>query len=459
MKARVYGRALFVVGSLALCAGDIRAQQASPEPAMSEVCRAAANEKLPALEKRRRDLERDVARKTAAMTAGATRKDKKAAPDSKAQEESLRKSQEDLLETLFQIDCVKTRESAPPPVETVRRRGPPAPKASAGDAIEVVTYYATNRSRTESAEPAKFYGSGVESALQYGRAVVTIPLSHTPGTIELPKLWKLERAADPSKHFVLKSVTPFSVDAARIEMTERLQAARSKALLLFVHGYYVGFYEAALRTAQIAHDLKFQGVAFFYSWPSANKALAYWQDAEAAQISVVTFEQLLEDLSKLPVSDIYVLAHSMGNRIVTHALQSRVEKGKETKHLRELLLAAPDINADLFRTVIAPRLAALQDTRTTVYASSSDLALMASKVVHGFRRVGETVGGVLTYPGVETIDASSASPATRAFGHSYVVDSPSVMKDIEGIIERKGQAHQRGLKEAGSSPNTYWQLR
>jgi esterase/lipase superfamily enzyme len=124
----------------------------------------------------------------------------------------------------------------------------------------------------------------------------------------------------------------------------------------------------------------------------------------------------------------------MGNRIVGHALQSRADKGKETKKLREVLLAAPDINADIFRTVIAPKLVAMQGTRTTVYASSSDIALKASKVVHGFKRVGETTGGVLTYPGLETIDASSASAMTKGYGHLYIADSPSVVKDIQAII-------------------------
>jgi esterase/lipase superfamily enzyme len=61
----------------------------------------------------------------------------------------------------------------------------------------------------------------------------------------------------------------------------------------------------------------------------------------------------------------------MGSHIVSQALKSRVERGKSTGHLSELLLAAPDINAQLFRTTIAPRLAAMQGTRTTVYASSS----------------------------------------------------------------------------------------
>jgi esterase/lipase superfamily enzyme len=100
----------------------------------------------------------------------------------------------------------------------------------------------------------------------------------------------------------------------------------------------------------------------------------------------------------------------------------------------------------------------MQGTRTTIYAASSDVALMASKVVHGFKRVGDTSGGVFIYPGLETIDASSAASATRGYGHAYVVDSASVMNDIRSIIERKGPAKSRGLSEVGASPNLHWRL-
>jgi esterase/lipase superfamily enzyme len=225
-----------------------------------------------------------------------------------------------------------------------------------------------------------------------------------------------------------------------------------------VHGYNSGFAEAALRTAQLAHDLKFPGLALFYSWPSAGKVLAYWQDEEMAQLSEGVFEQLLGELSQLPFTDIYIVAHSMGNRIVTSALRNRVEKKEETKHIRALLMAAPDINAVLFRTVIAPKLATMQGTRITVYASSSDLALKASKAVHGFRRVGETIGDIFTYPGFDTIDASAASTMTRAYGHSYLMDSQAVINDIAAAIGKNATAKRRGLSETGNSPNEYWRL-
>ena len=435
------GKILLVCIALVLSADVGRAQTA----AMPTGCQVSSRTTLSALEARRQVLEDDVAQKSAKSSAPTAK------AEARALERDLRQSQEELLQVLYQIDCLK---SATEEAASRRARELAAPQP----VLEVTTYYATNRKASGNGAAAKFYGSDRASSLQYGRAVVTIPSTHTPGNLELPSLWKLERSADPSKHFVLKAVLPLTKDAARTEMAEKLAGMASHALLVFVHGYYTSFADAALRTAQLAHDLQFPGMAFFYSWPSAGKALAYWQDEETSQLSNDAFEQLLGELSQLPVSDIYIVAHSMGNRVVASALRSRVEKKAETKHIRALLLAAPDINADLFRETIAPKLAAMHGTQTTIYAASSDLALKASKIVHGFKRVGETVGGVFTYPGLDTIDASSVAIMTRDFGHAYLMDSATVLKDIQEIVAQKA-AKQRGLAEVGTSPNQYWQLR
>jgi esterase/lipase superfamily enzyme len=430
-------RLLLLASLFASTASVANAQLAISESALA--CKAAPGETLSALEARRQTLERDVARRSEAKSG-------KANSRTNEQEQNLRKSQEELLEVLFQIDCLSVR------------RLPENRRLVPQGVIEVTTYYATNRKQTATSDPANVYGAEVANSLQYGRAVVSIPPTHMPGQLEMPTLWKLERTADPSQHFVLKSVTPMGADDARKEMAEKLQAMSAKALLIFVHGFKTGFAEAALRTAQMAHDLKFPGMAFFYSWPSANQIRSYWLDEEVARLSEGTFERLIEELSQLPVGDIYVVAHSMGNRIVGHALQARAEKGKQTAHLKELLLAAPDINAEVFRSVIAPKLAAMQGTRTTIYASSSDIALKASKIVHRYKRLGDTAGGVATYPGIETIDASTTSKATHGFGHFYVVDNPSVIKDIGLIIARKGSPKLRGLSEVGAPPNNYWRI-
>ena len=449
----MYRLFLTVLAALALSAHALQAQQPQqPNPlAIPAPCRTAADEALPELEKRKQRLEREVAQtqdKIAAI------KDASREEARKALQTTLRGSQENLLKVVFQIECARAKaETSPEPV--VASRSPAAKKA---DVVEVTTYYATNRNETANSEPMKVYGVGRDLSMHYGKAVVTIPLTHVTGYLELPKLWKLQREPDSKKHFVLKSVVPMNLDSTRREMQEKMVAGGSKAILLFVHGYYLGFAEAAMRTAQLAHDLKFAGVPFFYSWPSAGTLLSYWQDEETAELSEPLFEKLLDDLSLPPAADIYIVAHSMGNRIVSHALKARVDQRKPTTHLREVLLAAPDINAELFRTVIAPKLAEMQGTRTTIYASSSDVALMASKIVHGFRRLGETADGVFTYKGMDTIDASTATQASRAYGHFYVMDNSLVLKDVRTIIDENRTAKDRGLNVIGKDPNIFYRL-
>jgi esterase/lipase superfamily enzyme len=439
------GRLLFALGLLAFPAPWAQAQPVAGNR-VPDLCRVTTNETLPQLQARRERLERAIAAK--------------GGPDAPAgPRQELRKLQEELLEVVAWLECA--REAQPEVAVAARRRGVAvrALEPPSADVVQVTTYYATNRNPLQGREPAKAYGTELGTTLHYGRAVVTIPRTHTPGLIETPTLWKLEREPDPSRHFVLKSVTPLAGDAARREMAEKLRGLDSKSILIYVHGFNASFKDAALRTAQLAHDLKFPGMPFFFSWPSASLIRAYWQDEEAARFSESVFERLLDELSQLPATDIYIIAHSMGNRVVGHALQTRVEKGKDTSRLRELLLAAPDINADLFNKIIAPKLAAMKGTRTTVYASSSDVALRISKVVHGFRRLGETTDGISIYPGLETIDASSAASMAKAYGHLYITDSPSVLRDIETVIRKKLSAAQRGLSQIGTSPNQYWQLK
>jgi esterase/lipase superfamily enzyme len=492
----VLTRILLFIG-LAVASASAAAAQPAADPNLPEECRAKTEkDTLPALEQRMALLERELAQSAKPDKAAAT----------------LSKTQEELLDLLFRIDCLKARErtaaaAAQPTPGAMRGRGelakpglsrdgaglqsaqpPPAPapapeaaappptfrsvrklakpdtgadNAGSGKAIEVTTYYATNRGLTGKSEPA----TGVFDAtrgkeLTYGRAIVTIPPTHVSGIMEQPGgFWIFSASLDPNRHFTLKKVENLGLDKMRAEMARRLQASGSKALLVFVHGYNMKFEDAAMRTAQLAHDLKFPGMPFFFSWPSAGQYLRYAQDEQSAEWSQRYFDRVLDELAQLPATEIYLIAHSMGTRLVSRVLQSRVERGKPTANVSQLLLAAPDIDADVFSQEIAPRLQEMQSTRTTVYASSNDLALKASKIVHGYPRVGETDTGVFVYPGVETIDASSATrTGSVALGHSYLTDSIAVLRDIGVLLRQKLRARQRGLPEAGTSPKVWYKL-
>ena len=325
--------------------------------------------------------------------------------------------------------------------------------------VTITTFYATNRTATGETDGVTSYGPDRTTGVNYGRAEVSIPTARRPGELPLPSLWSFEFTADPEKHFILKRVQPVASDTLRGEFGTALANASEKSVLLFVHGFNVTFADAALRTAQLAHDVAFPGPAMFFSWPSAGRTRAYFRDEEVAQLSEAAFNQTLDDLAAWGATNIYLIAHSMGTRIVTSVLRERARQNIALPAISELLLAAPDINEEIFRERIAPGLASLQQTRRTIYASANDVALKASKTAHEFRRVGDTDGGVLTFSGFDTIDASAAAPLVRAFGHSYVMDSSRVLDDIADILIRRKPTAERGLDRRQVPPNAYWLLR
>jgi hypothetical protein len=46
----------------------------------------------------------------------------------------------------------------------------------------------------------------------------------------------------------------------------------------------------------------------------------------------------------------------------------------------------------------------------------------------------------------------------RAFGHSYLMDSKSVLKDLHTIVRQRLPAKLRGLVPAGQQPDVYWRI-
>lgn len=333
------------------------------------------------------------------------------------------------------------------------------PKPGApSDNFDMDVYFATTRAVDGNANPAtadRFTPTHGGKVL-YGRAVVSIPKSHKEGNLELPTMLRFERVADPDKHFILKSATVIDSQPLRAEIAERLAKTERKAALVFVHGFYTSFPAAAYRAAQLAYDLKFKGLPWFFSWPSLGKVTGYAQDGETARLSEPLFEAFLDELYGMGFDDIYLVAHSMGSRIASAGFSGRIAKGGDVTKIRALLLAAPDLNETLYREQIAPQFAKLSPPRTTIYASSSDIALKASRFVNGYRRIGETEGGVGSYQGAEMVDSSGVSTIYRGFGHSYVVDSTEVLADIGRVIADGKGAGDRGLVRKGAEPSVYW---
>jgi esterase/lipase superfamily enzyme len=286
----------------------------------------------------------------------------------------------------------------------------------------------------------------------FGTVAVTVPTLRQPGSQALPPWWLFTSQPDPNHYFLLRDLQ-LTDQAAMLRDLGTAEGAASANVLLFVHGFNVTFAEAALRSAQLAQDLRFPGKVMFYSWPSAGAVKLYWQDEESARISTARFKDLLKSILASGVAHVYIVAHSMGTRIVIDALPELRTEGVDTSKISELVLAAADYNEILFRQQMAVLYKQFKDsgTHTTIYASSNDFALKASKVVHTYRRLGESSPRLSAFDGLDSIDASLTAPERRAFGHSYVCDSAAVLGDMQEVVLKHESPNARGLESMDNS--------
>jgi esterase/lipase superfamily enzyme len=318
----------------------------------------------------------------------------------------------------------------------------------------IPVFYGTDRAHEAMVGSAPSYGPE-RGELTYGVAEVSVPDDHRMGEIERPRWWKLQFRDDPAKHVVVQSVqeVPPSEFEARARRT--LERGSKREVLLFVHGFNVGFKDAVARTAQIAYDLHFEGLATLYSWPSEGSAPKYTIDEANVAWSRPRFAQFLTMLrDRLGADTVHVLAHSMGSRLVAETMASLVPAvDPHAARLRQLVFAAPDIDAATFKDFAM----AFQEKaeRVTLYASSDDLALKASKLVHKYPRAGESGLDLVIVNAVDTVDAAAVD--TSLLGHSYYGDNRSVLADLFELIRRGSPPQERfGLVPKERYGSRYW---
>ena len=297
--------------------------------------------------------------------------------------------------------------------------------------------------------------SGSNAGLSYGHCEISIPRDHRMGELESPSLWRLEFRADPARHVVLLDAEVEDQTRFFAGIAAQLKASASGSAFIFIHGYNVSFEDAARRTGQMAYDLGVDGAPVFYSWPSQGDVARYTVDENNIEWSTPHLQAFLTDfLQKTEAAKVYLIGHSMGNRGLARAVAGLIETQPElARRIAEIILTAPDIDADVFQQEIAPRLTAAQHP-VTLYASSEDLALAASKLVHGYRRAGDSGEGMLLLAGVETIDATGVD--TGFLKHSYFAERRSALSDMFYLIHDNARADQRFLDPVDTPRGRYW---
>lgn len=325
--------------------------------------------------------------------------------------------------------------------------------------VKFPVFFATDRNYNKSGGVEEIFGTE-RSVLRYGVCSISIPNNHKAGEIEEPALWKLEFEEDPEEHIMIHNTHLLDKKVFIQSLNKQLNNSSKKTSLLFIHGYNVSFNEAAKRTAQISYDLLFEGVPVFYSWPSRASLSGYTNDEANIEWAKSNIKEFLEDyLTKTETEEVYLIAHSMGNRGLTGALVELLTERPDLKEkIKEVILAAPDIDADIFKRDIAPKMAKLINNPVTLYVSANDIALKASKLVHGYSRAGDVNDGLILLNGFETVDATGID--TSFLGHSYFAESHSLISDIFNLIKTGRRAEKRNnLREFVSDLKTYWKIK
>ncbi len=295
-----------------------------------------------------------------------------------------------------------------------------------------------------------------EGTLKLGVAQVSIPEDHRMGVMENPPWWKFGFGWDPNEHVMVLSIQDLNRTDFVARSIATLTQGGVKQALVFIHGFCVKFDDAARRTAQLAYDLRFKGLSMFYSWPSMGELSreAYHVDEDRI---IWTRPRLLEFLrlvtTELGFEAVHVIAHSMGNRALTDILRELLTNLPENAaSLRQVIFAAPDVNAETFQDLAATFAASTE--RCTLYASSEDRALKYSKSIHKSARAGDSGAYLLLMKGVDTIDSTAVR--TDFIGHSYYGDNTSIITDLD-ILIRHGHppdGRPRLLRRGNRQP--YW---
>lgn len=290
--------------------------------------------------------------------------------------------------------------------------------------------YVTNR-ELKNGKPNcsnKSFGITPAKGLHYGLCKVNVPKKSRVGKIESTE----DMRADSHTYYRFQAHTALPPDQVKATILDR----KPESLLLFTHGFNVKFEEAVMRTAQIAYDLKYQGLPIIFTWPAGaedglvassfiNKTYEKnYQSALASQSDAVAFLRWLATL-KIPI---YMGMHSMGHQVMIPALEKLSNEFKEP-FIEELVLNAPDLSVDDFQR-IAPSLRKVAK-RTTLYCSFNDNAISVSETFNNNRRL----GGCATADGIDVINASEIDAPTLGLGlgHGYYSSRP-LITDLHQIL-------------------------
>jgi len=319
--------------------------------------------------------------------------------------------------------------------------------------MAITVYYATNRNETGTdASPSfgpHFHQKGPQY-LRFGSAEVEPPMAPGADYRVVSVHLAPEQITTPGAPQVLGSRQIFD------ELRNRMKA-ESADLILLIHGFSCDFMTALQRVAQVKQEYQVAGrpvEAAVFSWPADGEMIpwiSYYSDRDDAKASgpaiARAFLKLLDYFRDIGPDQycwqhLHLVAHSMGNYALRHALQDIIAQypGNTLPRVFQniFLMAADEDNDALELDYKMARLPELAQA-VQVYYSATDGALSISDETKGNPdRLGSTGPRTLTnlphkITLVDCRKVNETMPLTDV-RHQYYRKRPEVISDVRQVL-------------------------
>lgn len=379
------------------------------------------------------------------------------------------------------------------------------PFADTPEAFKTTTaqlLYITDRKRNDTAENPVWYGYGRDKSMSYGTCDVEFGRGMTwdelveasrgktrkhDVPIRIGKVTELGRlpVADAANYEKVDGKVVERQDRLEERMRvgkafledlgERVRQTKNGEVCMFVHGFNNDFQDPMYVAAQVWHFCGREVVPIVYTWPAGWDGFAlfgYNYDRESGEFTIYHLKAALKTLAACPdVKKVHLIAHSRGTDVLMTALRElNIKYRAEGSSLRDslklgsLILAAPDIDMDVFSQRIGAERLITEPEQFTVYVSHADEAIgLSDWLFRSGRRLGKLRYADLSddarqlsksFSEVNIVDVTAH---TTGLGHSYFYDCPPVLSDLVLTIrgEQPGETTRRPLKLLGAP---FWEL-
>lgn len=302
-------------------------------------------------------------------------------------------------------------------------------------------YFATDRRLKPGDGPLEErFGTVREAGLTLGSFDVSIEPTLGIGMLVNPSEWLQNREIQ------LNQTRTLDQAAFLGQLRQAIDRSPNRSLLIVVHGFREAFPSALRKTAFLGHVLDLNTPILVFDWPGNQGSTpgGFRRAREVARASAGELAGLIALITDGIAPDrLSILANSMGAQVVVDAFRRLHQEGLPKAGrppVDHVLLTAPDVDYGEFNEEFRLALGELA-RHTTLYVSSNDRALLASRLLTRQRRLGESAlrpdrapGGIQVInedPNRDPVTVVDVTPVNRTRNfHNFGLETPEFFDDL-----------------------------